>query len=74
MHAVEFRAKIKDGMIELPRSLKGRVTGSVKVIILQEDSTPLPTISGLDVIDRLLASPLQIHGFHPLNRDEIHAR
>ncbi len=74
MHAVEFRAKIKDGMIELPRSLKGTVTGSVKVSILQDDPSPLPTNPGPDVIDRLLASPLQIHGFHSLKRDEIHAR
>lgn len=74
MHVVEFRAKIKDDMIELPRSLKETVTGSVKVMILQDDPSPLPTNPCPDAIDRLLASPLQIHGFHPLNRDEIHAR
>lgn len=74
MYAVEFRTKIKNGMIELPKRLKGTITDTVKVIILKEDPSALPITPGPDMIDRLLASPLQIQGFHPLTRDEIHAR
>jgi hypothetical protein len=74
MYAVEFRTKIKDGVIELPKRFKGTITDTVKVIILKEDPSALPISSGADIIDRLLASPLQIQGFQPLTRDEIHDR
>ena len=74
MYAVEFKTKIKNGMIELPKRLKGTFTDTVKVIILKEDSSTLQINTGPDIIDRLLASPLEIKGFQPLKRDEIYAR
>lgn len=76
MYAVEFRAKIKDGVIELPKRLKGTISDTVKVILLKEDVAAAPSKSAdrQDMIARLMASPLEIRGFHPLKRDEIYAR
>lgn len=76
MFAVEFRAKIKDGVIELPKRFKDSITDTVKVIILKEEPSAHETgkKSGPDMIKRLLASPLEIKGFHPLKRDDIYAR
>ena len=76
MYAVEFRAKIKDGIIELPKRFKESITDTVKVIILKEESPARGDgeKSEPDMIERLLASPLKIKGFHPLKRDEIYAR
>jgi hypothetical protein len=76
MFAVEFKTKIRDGVIELPKRLRGTISDTVKVIILKEEAvTALSKHSNEpDMIERLLASPLTIRGFHPLKRDEIYAR
>jgi hypothetical protein len=74
MYAVEFKTKIKDGMIELPKRLKGSITDTVKVIILKEEPSARQIDTGPDMVDKLLRSPLEIQGFHPLKRDEVHAR
>ena len=76
MYAVEFRAKIKNGTIELPKRFKDSITDTVKVIILKEEATSQEAgkKAGPDMIERLLASPLEVKGFHPLRRDEVYAR
>jgi len=51
------------------------VTDSVKVIILKEEpAATFEKVSGLDIIDRLLAKPLHVKGFRPLKRDDIYER
>lgn len=75
MYAVEFTAKIKDGIIELPKKFRDKVTDSVKVIILKEaTATTSEKASGRDIIDKLLTKPLHIKGFKPFKRDEIYER
>lgn len=76
MYAVEFRAKVKNGVIELPKKFRDSITDNVKVIILKDEETSQETglKSGPDMIETLLAAPLEIEGFHPLKRDEIYAR
>lgn len=69
MYAIEFPAKIKDGMIEVPLQYRSRLQEKVKVIILMEESEP-----GVNMIDQLLASPLKIANFRPLSRDEANER
>ncbi len=68
MYAVEFRAKVKNGSIEIPSEYRDRLKDEVKVIVMAEaeDRTD-------NLIDRLLEKPLQVHGFRPLSRDEIYA-
>lgn len=75
MYAVEFTAKIKDGIIELPKKFRDKVTDSVKVIILKEaTASTSEKASRRDIIDNLLAKPLHIKRFKPFKRDEIYER
>lgn len=69
MQAVEFRAKIKNGMIEIPAQYKDKLKEIVRVIILTDDSEPTTNL-----IDRLLVSPLKVTNFKPLARAEIYER
>ncbi len=69
MEALEFRTLVKDDTIEIPDELKGRVSGHVRVILLQEKAEQ----SQYTIIDKLLDHPLQLKDFRPLSRDESHA-
>ena len=68
MYAVEFRARVRDGTIEIPAQYRDRLTDEVKVIVLAEGQERTNNL-----IDQLLATPLQVQGFRPLSRDEIYA-
>lgn len=76
MYAVEFKAKVENGMIAIPRRLKAVLTDTVKVIVLKDDSAkkPVQESSCGDAIDRLLATPLSMSDFKPLSRKEIYER
>lgn len=67
MYAIEFQTKVKDGSIVIPEEYRDQLKGSVRVILLAEDSTET-----FDMIEHLLASPLNIEGFKPLTREEIY--
>lgn len=69
MYAIEFRAWIRNGVIEIPAQYRDRFREMVKVIILTEPSEPTSTI-----IDQLLESPLKVVDFTPLCREEIYTR
>jgi hypothetical protein len=70
MQAVEFQATIKNGTIEIPTEFRDRLAGNVRVILLTEDRPR----TGANLIDRLLAQPMQVPGFRPLAREEVHVR
>ncbi len=71
MNAVEFRTKIKNGMIVIPEKYKKKVMGNnVKVILLVEDASDADS----DIIEELLESPLKLSGFRPFKREEIYDR
>ncbi len=70
MYAVEFKAKIKDGLIIIPHRFRDSVKENVKVIILSEDKAD----KSHDIIGRLLKSPLELADFKPLTREEIYDR
>ncbi len=76
MYAVEFKAKIENGVIAIPRRLKSILTDTVKVIVLKDDfgKKAIRETSRGDAIDRLLAAPLSIGDFKPLSRKEIYER
>ena len=67
MQAVEFQAKIKNGMIEIPAQYKDKLKEIVRVIILTDESE-----TTTNLIDQLLASPLKVKNFKPLSRAEIY--
>lgn len=70
MYAVEFRTKIKDGMIEIPEKYRNKLTYSVKVILLTEGIDDATS----DMIESLLESPIKLVDFRPLKREEIYDR
>ena len=70
MYAVEFKAKIKDGLIMIPHRFRDCVKENVKVIILSEDKA----VKSHDIIGKLLESPLEIADYTPLAREEIYER
>jgi hypothetical protein len=71
LNAVEFQAIVKNGMIEIPREYRKRLSQRVRVIVLAEEERKAQPAS---LIDDLLLNPIKIEGFRPLTRDEAHAR
>lgn len=69
MQAIEFQTQVKNGSIEIPEELKGKLTGPVRVIVLTEESVRKPS-----AIEELLANPIKVENFKPLTRDEIYER
>ena len=74
MHAVEFKATIKNGTIEVPKRFRSEISETVKVIILKDHQAKRKATSSPDVIGALLARPLQVADFTPLTREECHGR
>lgn len=68
--AVEFQAKIKNGIIQVPDEYKQELNegDDIKVIILVQNKLPRQR----DIIDELTENPIQVDGF--LNREEIYNR
>jgi hypothetical protein len=67
---VEFQAIVNDGVIEIPPEHRDQVTGRVRVILLSDES---PAVKA-NMIDLLLAHPVEVEGFTPLTREEAHDR
>ena len=70
MYAVEFQTIIKNGVIEIPKEHRREFQHSVRVILLAEDIAQ----TTINLVDQLLSRPLHLENFHPLTREEIHAR
>lgn len=70
MQTAEFETEIRDGIIEIPPSLRGRFQHRVRVTLTEEvTASPDETI-----LDRWVKSPIDIPGFAPLSRDEANER
>ena len=69
MEAIEFKSKIKNGIIRIPEKYKQKTGNAVKVIIISEK---VPRQS--DIIDKLLANPIKSKDFLPFSREEIYER
>jgi len=70
MRIIEFRAKTKNGIIQIPAKFMGKVAEDVQVILIAQSEK----IKQLDIIDELMANPLKVEGFKPMTRDKAHAR
>lgn len=70
MQTIEFRTKIKNGIIQIPAKFKGKVADDVQVILISKSEKKTKT----DIIDELMSNPLKVKGFKPMTRDEAHAR
>ena len=69
MEAIEFKTKIKNGTIRIPKKYKQRIGTNVKVIIISEQGA-----RQADIIDKLLANPIKSKDFSPFLRKEIYER
>ena len=67
MEAIEFKTKIKNGLIRIPDKKKKKTSGYVKVIVLSEQKAP-----EADFIDDLLSKPVQLKDFSPMTREEVY--
>lgn len=70
MHAFEFTAKPKNGCIQIPAEYQDKVSGNVRVIILSQDQSR----SSSNLIEHLLAQPMEIEHFIPFSRSDIYER
>jgi len=69
MEAIEFKTKIKNGTIQIPKKYKQKIGNTAKVIIISEQRA-----KQADIIDKLLANPIKLKGFSPFLREEIYER
>jgi len=67
MYAIEFQTKVQDGNITIPEPYRNKIKGNVRVILLTEEGT-----EQFDMIEHLLANPLNVEGFKPFTREEIY--
>ncbi len=70
METIQFRTKIKDDVIRIPAQYKGKFKNGVRVILIADEEDNRTT----DIIEKLMAQPLKIQNFHPLTREQSHAR
>lgn len=74
MNAVEFQTIVANGSIEIPPELQGQIRGSVRVIVLTEETHNKNRADLNDAIARLLANPIRLAAFMPLTREQIYDR
>ena len=68
MNAIEFNARVNNGIINIPDEYRSQLTENVKVIVLSKEEKKTDNI-----IDQLLDSPLPIKAA-PMSREEIYER
>lgn len=70
LNAVEFKAKIKQGIIEIPKEYQQdlREDSEVQVIVIKQNKK----ISITGIIAQLTQNPVAVKGIRQLNREEIH--
>jgi hypothetical protein len=70
METVQFKTKIKNGVIEVPKKYQGKFKDNVRVILVAESSKA----KAANYLDELMAHPLKVKGFRPLTKEEAHAK
>ena len=69
MEVIEFKSKIKNGIIRIPEKYKQKMGNTVKVIVITEKKA-----KQADIIDNLLSNPIKSKDFSPFLREEIYER
>ena len=69
MEVIEFKTRIKNGKIRIPEKFKKKIHSTVKVILISDQD-----IKRDDIIDKLLANPMEVENFNPFLRNEIYER
>jgi hypothetical protein len=76
MFAIEFKAKIKNGMIPIPKQYLGKLQPSLKVIVLQEEPVATTKIIGKndDFFDRVAKHRFHLPEDYCFKREDLHDR
>lgn len=69
MEAIEFKTRIRDGVIRIPQKYRQKTGNTVKVILISEQGA-----KHSDIIDKLLEDPLKSEDFSPFLREEIYEK
>ena len=75
LNTIEFKAKIKQGIIEIPKEYQQQLSegNEVQVIVTQQVTNITSHVQKTkDIIDDLTEHPIEINGF--FSRDEIYDR
>lgn len=70
MVIIQFKTKIKNGVITIPKKYQNKFNESVRVILRVESKRNV----SINYIDKLMATPIKVKPFHPLTREQIYAR
>jgi hypothetical protein len=70
MVTVQFKSKIKNGVIEVPKKYRGKLRDNVRVILKAET----PKGKSRNYLDKLIAHPVKVKKFSPMTREQIYAR
>jgi hypothetical protein len=70
MVTVQFKSKIKNGVIEVPKKYRGKLRDNVRVILKTETTK----VKSKNYLDQLIAHPVKVKKFSPMTREQIYAR
>ena len=70
MVTVQFKSKIKNGIIEVPKKYQGKLRDNIRVILKAET----PKGKSKNYLDTLIAHPVKVKNFNPLPREQVYAR
>ncbi len=70
MVTVQFKTKIKNGVIQIPKKYQGKFNDNVRVILRVESKKAVT----LNYLDKLMANPVKVKNFTRLTREQIYFR
>jgi len=70
MVTIQFKTKIKNGVIQVPKKYQGKLNANVRVILKTES----PKSKTKNYLDKLMAHPVKVKNFHPMTREQLYAR
>ena len=70
MVTVQFKTKIKNGVIQIPKKYQGKFNDNVRVILKVENKKA----ASINYLDKLMANPVKVKKFHHLTREQIYVR
>jgi len=70
MVTVQFKTKIKNGVIQIPKKYQGKLRANVRVILKVENKKS----KSKNYLDKLIAHPVKVKNFKPVAREQIYVR
>jgi len=70
MVTVQFKTKIKNGVIQIPKKYQGKLKDNVRVTLQMENKK----VKTKNFLDTLLAHPVKVKNFRPMTREQVYAR